>query len=40
MRKISPHLWFDKEAKDVGEFYTSLFRDSMITNVTTRHNTP
>lgn len=40
MQKITPHLWFDKEAKEAAEFYTSLFPDSKITNVTTLHNTP
>jgi predicted 3-demethylubiquinone-9 3-methyltransferase (glyoxalase superfamily) len=40
MQKITPHLWFDKEAKDAAEFYTSLFTDSKITNTTTLHNTP
>ena len=40
MQKITPHLWFDKEAKEAAEFYASLFPDSKITNVTTLHNTP
>jgi predicted 3-demethylubiquinone-9 3-methyltransferase (glyoxalase superfamily) len=40
MQKIIPHLWFDKEAKEAAEFYTSLFPDSKITNVTTLHDTP
>lgn len=40
MQKIIPHLWYDKEAKEAAEFYTSLFPDSQITNVTTLHNTP
>ena len=40
MQKITPHLWFDKEAKEAAEFYTTLFPDSKITNVTTLHNTP
>jgi predicted 3-demethylubiquinone-9 3-methyltransferase (glyoxalase superfamily) len=37
---IVPHLWFDKEAKEAAEFYTSIFKDSRITNVTTIHDTP
>jgi len=37
---ITPHLWFDKEAKEAGEFYASIFPDSKITNVTTLHDTP
>ena len=40
MQKITPHLWFDKEAKEAVEFYASLFPNSKITNVTTLHNTP
>jgi predicted 3-demethylubiquinone-9 3-methyltransferase (glyoxalase superfamily) len=40
MQKITPHLWFDKEAKEAAEFYTSIFRDSKINNTTTLHNTP
>ncbi|MDP3741352.1 MAG: VOC family protein [bacterium] len=39
-QKIIPHLWFDKKAKEAAEFYTSVFPDSKITNVTTLHNTP
>jgi predicted 3-demethylubiquinone-9 3-methyltransferase (glyoxalase superfamily) len=38
--KITPHLWFDKEAKEAAEFYTSTFPDSRITNVTTLRDTP
>jgi len=40
MRKIAPHLWFDREAKDAAELYTSLIPDSKIINVRTLHNTP
>jgi predicted 3-demethylubiquinone-9 3-methyltransferase (glyoxalase superfamily) len=40
MQKITPHLWFDREAKEAAEFYTSLFPDSKITNITTLHDTP
>src|SRR5688572_28429608 len=46
MKKITPHLWFDKEAKQAGEFYTSVFskatggNDSRVKNTTTLHNTP
>ncbi|MDP4104653.1 MAG: VOC family protein, partial [Bacillota bacterium] len=24
-QKIVPHLWYDKEAKEAAEFYTSIF---------------
>jgi predicted 3-demethylubiquinone-9 3-methyltransferase (glyoxalase superfamily) len=40
MQKITPHLWFDKEAKEAAEFYASVFKDSNIKNTTTLHNTP
>ena len=40
MQKITPHLWFDKEAREAAEFYTSLFPDSQVTNITTLHDTP
>ena len=40
MQKITPHLWFDKEAKEAAEFYTSLFPDSKVTKITTLHDTP
>lgn len=40
MQKITPHLWYDKEAKEAAEFYCSLFPNSKITNITTLHDTP
>jgi predicted 3-demethylubiquinone-9 3-methyltransferase (glyoxalase superfamily) len=40
MQKITPHLWFDKEAKEAAEFYTSLLPDSKVTNITTLRDTP
>jgi predicted 3-demethylubiquinone-9 3-methyltransferase (glyoxalase superfamily) len=40
MRKITPHLWFDKQAREAAEFYVSLFPDSKLSNVTTLSNTP
>src|SRR6266704_3530572 len=40
MRKITPHLWFDKEAKEAAELYTSQIPNSKIENVKTLHNTP
>jgi predicted 3-demethylubiquinone-9 3-methyltransferase (glyoxalase superfamily) len=30
MQKITPHLWFDKEAGEAAAFYTSLFKNSRI----------
>ncbi|MBV7262824.1 VOC family protein [Photobacterium sp. 2_MG-2023] len=38
--KISPHLWFDKEAVEAAEFYTQLFDHSRIVNVTKIDDTP
>jgi predicted 3-demethylubiquinone-9 3-methyltransferase (glyoxalase superfamily) len=40
MKPITPHLWFDKEAREAAEFYCSLFPNSKITNVTTLRDTP
>jgi predicted 3-demethylubiquinone-9 3-methyltransferase (glyoxalase superfamily) len=40
MQKITPHFWFDKEAKEATEFYTSFLPDSKVTNITTLHDTP
>src|SRR6202048_430078 len=40
MQTITPHLWFDKEAKEAAELYTSIFKDSEIKNTVTLHNTP
>lgn len=40
MKKITPHLWYDKEAKEAAEFYTTVFPNSRITNVSVIHDTP
>jgi predicted 3-demethylubiquinone-9 3-methyltransferase (glyoxalase superfamily) len=40
MARITSHLWFDKEAKEAAQFYTSVFPNSKIKNVTTIHDTP
>jgi predicted 3-demethylubiquinone-9 3-methyltransferase (glyoxalase superfamily) len=40
MEKITSHLWFDKEAKEAAEFYTSIFPNSKVKSTTTLHNTP
>ncbi|MBI4316964.1 MAG: VOC family protein [Chloroflexi bacterium] len=39
-QKITPHLWFDKEAKEAAQLYTSVFQDSKVKDTTTIHNTP
>jgi predicted 3-demethylubiquinone-9 3-methyltransferase (glyoxalase superfamily) len=40
MKTITPHLWFDTQAKEAAEFYVSVFPDSKVTNVTVLHETP
>lgn len=40
MQKIIPHLWFDREAREAAEFYTSVFPDSRIKQITALHDTP
>lgn len=49
MQKITPHLWFDTQAKEAAEFYVSVFGSnpfessrgkSKITNITTLYDTP
>jgi predicted 3-demethylubiquinone-9 3-methyltransferase (glyoxalase superfamily) len=32
-RKITPNLWFDDQAEQAAEFYTSVFPDSEITRI-------
>ncbi len=33
MQKIVPFLWFDNEAEEAAQFYTSIFKNSRITGV-------
>lgn len=44
MQKITPHLWFDKGAKEAAEFYVKVFGDafgdSRITHASVIHGTP
>ncbi|MGH9957378.1 MAG: VOC family protein [Pyrinomonadaceae bacterium] len=40
LQKLTPHLWFDKEAKEAAKFYTSVFPNSKITNVMVLRDTP
>lgn len=40
MSKITPHLWFDKEAKEATTWYTSIFPNSRVTSLVTLHDTP
>ena len=40
MQKIIPHLWFNNEAKEAAQFYTSVFPESKITHTSLLRNTP
>ena len=33
MQKITPFLWFDNQAEEAAKFYTSIFKNSKIKNV-------
>jgi predicted 3-demethylubiquinone-9 3-methyltransferase (glyoxalase superfamily) len=33
MQRITPCLWFDNQAEEAAEFYTSVFPDSKITDI-------
>jgi predicted 3-demethylubiquinone-9 3-methyltransferase (glyoxalase superfamily) len=33
VQKITPNLWFDTEAEEAANFYTSIFKDSEVVNV-------
>ncbi len=38
---ITPHLWYDREAKEAAEFYVSAFgQNSKIKDISTIHDTP
>jgi predicted 3-demethylubiquinone-9 3-methyltransferase (glyoxalase superfamily) len=40
MPRITPFLWFDKEAGEAARFYTSIFENSRMKNSTTLYSTP
>jgi len=40
MKKIVPHLWYDKEAFEAAQFYVSLFEDSAIVLHSSINDTP
>lgn len=40
MPKITTHLWFDTEAKEAAEFYTSVFPTAKIKDTSVLHDTP
>ncbi len=33
IQKITPFLWFDRQAEEAANFYTSIFKDSKVHNV-------
>jgi predicted 3-demethylubiquinone-9 3-methyltransferase (glyoxalase superfamily) len=40
MHRFTPHLWFDTQAQEAAELYTSLFEGSEITSIRTLRDTP
>jgi predicted 3-demethylubiquinone-9 3-methyltransferase (glyoxalase superfamily) len=40
MRKITTHLWFDKEAREAADFYVSVFKDGKLGSTAELHDTP
>jgi predicted 3-demethylubiquinone-9 3-methyltransferase (glyoxalase superfamily) len=34
MQKITPHLWFEDNAEEAAKFYTSLFKNSRVLDIT------
>lgn len=40
MQKITPFLWYDKEAGEAAEFYTSIFKNSKIIDKNIMEDTP
>lgn len=40
MQKITPHLWFDTQAREAAEFYTSIFPQSKINDINVLRDTP
>jgi predicted 3-demethylubiquinone-9 3-methyltransferase (glyoxalase superfamily) len=40
MSKVTPHLWYDRQAVEAAELYASVFPDSHVIDVSTIHDTP
>ena len=40
VKPITPHLWFDTQAKEAAEFYCRAFPDSKVDSITTLRDTP
>ena len=34
IQKITPFLWFDKDAEEAAKYYTSIFKNSKIIDIT------
>ena len=37
-QKITPHLWFEDNAEEAAKFYTSIFKNSKIIDITITEN--
>jgi predicted 3-demethylubiquinone-9 3-methyltransferase (glyoxalase superfamily) len=40
MKTITPHLWYDTQAKEAAEYYVSVFPNSKITHASVIKDTP
>ena len=40
MRRITTHLWFDKEAREAADFYVSVFKDGKLGSTAKLQDTP
>ncbi|MDD5468601.1 MAG: VOC family protein [Anaerolineales bacterium] len=40
MQKITPHLWYDKEAVEAAELYVATFPNSKVKHTSVLHDTP
>lgn len=40
LQKITPHLWYDTEAREAAELYTAIFENSKIKSINTIRDTP
>jgi predicted 3-demethylubiquinone-9 3-methyltransferase (glyoxalase superfamily) len=40
MQKITPFLWFEKDAVKIAEYYTAIIKDSKINNTSVLSDTP
>jgi predicted 3-demethylubiquinone-9 3-methyltransferase (glyoxalase superfamily) len=40
MQKITPFLWFEKDAVKIAEYYTSIIKDAKINNTSVLSDTP